>query len=167
MRPASAGCAGTAASIATGFGPAQTEPMTTADAAEQLAINELSAYTLTHGDASFIHQHVVDAFAAQHATPTSKPIGVAFALVGLYLHLERGYTGRAVQRAHMRLARKRKQWPIFDPPARPGGLTAVDVMRSPAGPERDQAIEDWCATVWEAWHASHDRVAALLRELGE
>jgi hypothetical protein len=137
------------------------------DAAERATLDELSAYTLTHGDPSFIHQHVVDAFAAQHATPQSKPIGVAFGLIGLYLHLERGYTGRDVQRAHMRLARKRRQWPVFDPPAERGVLTAVDVMESPPGPERDRAIEAWCASVWEAWRDSHDRVAALLTELGE
>jgi hypothetical protein len=137
------------------------------DPAEEDAHNELSAYTLTRGDASFIHQHVVDAFAAQHATPRSKAIGVAFGLIGLYLHLERGYTGRAVQRAHMRLGRLRRQWPRFDPPADRGALTVIDVMRSPPGPPRDGAIEAWCASVWEAWHASHDRVAAMLRELGE
>ena len=137
------------------------------DPAEQAAHDELSAYTLTHGDASFIHQHVVDAFAAQHATPHSKAIGVAFALIGLHLHLERGYTGREVQRAHMRLARKRKQWPFFDPPTERGALTVVDVMRAPPGRERDQAIEDWCVAVWKAWRASHERVAALLHDLGE
>jgi hypothetical protein len=137
------------------------------DPAERAAHDELTAYTLGHGDSSFIHQHVVDAFAAQHATPRSKAIGVAFALIGLNLHIERGYTGRAVQRPHMRLARKRRKWRTFDPPAERGALTVVDVMSSPPGPRRDRAVEDWCAAVWEAWHASHGSVAALLRELGE
>jgi hypothetical protein len=137
------------------------------DEAERAAQNELSAYTLMRGDAAFMHQQVVDALAAQRGTPGSKPIGVAFALIGLYLHLERGYTGRDVQRAHMRLARKRKQWPAFDPPAERGAITAVEVMQSPPGPQRDQAIEEWCVSVWEAWRDSHDRVAAMLRELDE
>jgi hypothetical protein len=137
------------------------------DVAERAARDELSAYTLTHGDRSFMHQHVVDAWAAQQATPESKAIGVAFALIGLYLHLERGYSGRDVQRAHIRFGRRRREWPAFDPPAERGALTTVDVMRSSPGPERDRAIEEWCASVWEAWDASHERVAALLRELGE
>jgi hypothetical protein len=137
------------------------------EAAERAAQDELTIYSLMHGDPSFIHQLVVDAYAAQHVTPSSKWIGVAFALIGLYLHIERGNTGREVQRAHIRLARKRREWPVFDPPGERGTLTSVDVMRSPPGPERDQAIEDWCASVWEAWHASHGRVAALLEELGE
>lgn len=62
--------------------------------AEEQTYHELSAYTLTHGDATFIHQHVVDAWAAQNAHADSKPIGVFFALVGLYLHIEQEFTGR-------------------------------------------------------------------------
>ena len=65
----------------------------------QRLCHELSLYTLSHGDAFFIHQVAVDAYAAQHAGPASKPITVAFALIGLCLLLERGHTGRAVQRA--------------------------------------------------------------------
>ena len=57
-------------------------------AVDRAAYDELASYTLAHGDPAFIHQHVVDAFAAQHATDDSKPIGVAFALIGLYLHVE-------------------------------------------------------------------------------
>lgn len=59
------------------------------------------ALRLSHGDAFFIHQVAVDAYAAQHAGPASKTITIAFALIGLCLLLERGYTGKAVQRAHM------------------------------------------------------------------
>ena len=139
----------------------------TITAAEQAARDELSAYTLMRGDADFIHQHVVDAFAAQHVTAQSKPIGVAFALIGLYLHLERGYSGRKVQDAHIRLARRRRQWPAFVPPANAGGLTVIDVMQAPPGDARDQAIDAWCISVWDAWHDTHAQVAALLSQLGE
>lgn len=74
---------------------------------EQHAYHELQCYTLAHGDVEFIHQHVVDVWAAQHADETTKPIGLAFALVGLYLHVERGVSGRQVQRVHMALARRK------------------------------------------------------------
>jgi len=70
--------------------------------------NELACHTLAHGDPSFIHQYIVDAYAAQHADEKTKPIGLAFALVGLYLHIERHYSGKEVQRAHMKLAKKKK-----------------------------------------------------------
>jgi hypothetical protein len=126
--------------------------------------HHLAAYTLTHGDAAFIHQLVVDTQMAQTATATSKPIGVAFALAGLYLHLERGFTGRQVQLAHMKMARTRRAWPTFLLPASRGTITAADVMQHPEGPARDTAIEAWCADVWQAYHASRDAVIAFVRE---
>jgi hypothetical protein len=60
---------------------------------EQEKYYELSYYTLAHDDPRFIHQHIVDAFAAQTANQDTNPIKVAFALIGLYLYLERDYTG--------------------------------------------------------------------------
>ena len=127
----------------------------------QRLCHELSLYTLSHGDPFFIHQVAVDAYAAQHAGPASKPITIAFALVGLCLLLERGYTGKAVQRAHMRLAGRSKRWPSFDPPAHRGGVTVADVLRAAPGGERDTAIMRWAASVWMAW----DREQAALRTL--
>jgi Family of unknown function (DUF5946) len=56
--------------------------------------HELSCYTLAHRDPSFIHQYIVDAYTAQHANETTKPIAVVFALIGLYLHIEKNFTGR-------------------------------------------------------------------------
>jgi hypothetical protein len=135
--------------------------------ADRAAYDELASYTLSHGEPAFIHQHVVDAFAAQRATEESKPIGVAFALIGLYLHVERGRTGREVQQAHMRLGRRRRQWPTFDLPPTRGEITIHDVVAVTPGPERDRAIDDWCASVWQAWSGSKERVVALLRETGE
>ena len=129
------------------------------------AYHELSAYTLGHPDpVAFIHQHVVDAYAAQHADAQSKAIGVTFALVGLYLHLERGFTGRQVQRAHMQMARQKRQWPAFDLPAARGSITAIDVMAAAAGTARDRAIDEWCRSVWDSFAGCRPPVEALLRE---
>ena len=129
--------------------------------------HELCAYTLAHPSPSFIHQHVVDAFAAQHADATTKPITVTFALIGLYLHVERKQTGRQVQRVHMLLARRRKRWRTFDLPADRGDVTVCDVIGVPPGPARDQMIDSWCASVWEAYAASHRMVVELMQsELG-
>ena len=99
-----------------------------------------AAYTLTLGDREFIHQHVVDAWAVQHATPESKPIGTYFGLLGLYLHLERGLNGREVQRAHMDLAKTKQAWPVFALPPERGAITAIDVMRTAEGTERAKAL---------------------------
>ena len=68
-----------------------------------------------HEMATQLLQHVVDAYAAQTARASTKPITLAFALVGLYLHLEKNQTGVAggnegwdllarllIQKAHVR-----------------------------------------------------------------
>jgi hypothetical protein len=135
-------------------------------ASEQAAYDELQCDTLALGDAAFIHQHVVDAWAAQRADSRTKPIGVTFALVGLCLHVVKGLSGRQVQRAHMALARHKTAWPSFPLPIDRGAVTVRDVMAAPAGPDRDQAIDAWCLSVWDAYRDSHAAVADLLRMHG-
>ena len=123
--------------------------------------SELCFYTIAHGDPAFIHQHVVDAFGAQTADENTKPIKLTFALVGLYLHVEKQFTGRQVQRVHMLMAQKKQAWPVFKLPQGRGALTASDVLAAPAGPQRDQMIHQWCQSVWQAFHENHAAVAQL------
>ena len=125
-------------------------------------MHELSYYTLAHGDPAFIHQHLVDAYAAQHVRQTASTIGAAFALAGLYLAVERGFTGRRVQKMHMQMARTSKQWPRFDPPADVGALTVADVLAVEPGPRRDEKLMEWCASVWRAWSLKQGRVREML-----
>ena len=119
---------------------------------EQDAYAELCCYTLAHGDVSFIHQHVVDAFGAQLADEQTKPIALTFALVGLYLHIEKQFSGKQVQRAHMRLAQRKRTWPVFDLPRDRGAITVAEVLAAPAGPDRDKAIDAWCRSVWQTFY---------------
>jgi hypothetical protein len=130
------------------------------------AYHELCCYTLAHRDRSFIHQHAVDAFAAQHADERTKPIKLTFALVGLYLYVERQFSGKQVQRVHMGLARHKRPWPAIALPSDRGRITVADVLGVPAGPERDRAIRAWCASVWEAFRDCRPTVAELLRACG-
>jgi hypothetical protein len=130
---------------------------------DQEKYNELSYYTLSHPDPSFIHQHIVDAYAAQNADGNTKPITLAFALIGLYLYIEKNYSGKEVQKAHMQLAKKRKQWPVFDQPQARGALTVSSVLDAPPGPPRDEAIRKWCVSVWEAYRESHTKVIDLVQ----
>lgn len=136
---------------------------TSPDPAELEAYHALQAYTLTHGDPAFIHQHVVDAWAAQHADRHTKPITLVFALAGLYLYLEQGMTGRHVQRIHMRMAQRTRTWPALVIPQARGTMTARDVMAHPPGPERDRAIQQWCAAVWQSHHANRATIIDLLK----
>ena len=127
---------------------------------------ELCTYTWPHGVRDFIHQHVVDSWGAQTAGPDTKPITIGCCLAGLYLHLEKGFTGREVQLAHMKMARRKQPWPAMALPADRGRMTAADVMLAPEGAARDAAIDAWCASVWQAFADSHDTIAALVRAHG-
>jgi hypothetical protein len=126
---------------------------------------ELSAYTLTRGYTDFIHQLAVDAYAAQHSGAGMRPITTTFALVGLYLAYERGYSGRQVQDAHRRLAGRSKDWPRFEPPTQVGTLTVLDVMRRQPGEDRDGMLRRWGKAVWDAWGRDHARVESLVARL--
>lgn len=134
------------------------------DTSLQHAYDELQCYTLAHAHPSFLHQHVIDAWAAQQADARTKPIALTFALVGLYLHLECGFSGRQVQRAHQQLARRKQKWPWFALPHDRGTATAAEVMAAPEGPERDRAIDLWCASVWDAYREHHHAIASLVRQ---
>ena len=126
------------------------------------AYDEVYAYTM--GRPGFILQHVVDAFAVQTANDESKPIAVVFGLVGLYLHVEKQFSGRQVQRVHMELGRRKQEWPRVYVPEDRGSMTVADVLAASAGPDRDMAIGNWCRSVWTAFGANRQTIIALLRE---
>ena len=80
---------------------------------------EVTAYVMQHPAVlGPWHQTCVDAYAAQHVGPRMRPMTVCFALNGLYLVLERGWSGIAARAAHGHLARTevREDWPSFEPP---------------------------------------------------
>ena len=126
------------------------------------AYDEVYLYTI--GRPGFILQHVVDAFAVQRVNDDSKPMGLVFGLVGLYLHVEKQFSGREVQRVHMELGRRKRGWPRVYVPEDRGSMTVVDVLAASAGPERDAAIDNWCRSVWTAFGANRETIIALLRE---
>jgi hypothetical protein len=126
------------------------------------AYDEVYVYTMSRP--GFILQHVVDAYGAQTASSNSKPIGIVFALVGLYLHVEKRFSGRQVQKAHMELGRRKRAWPIVELPNDRGAMTVADVLAASAGPERDKAIDAWCECVWTAFRASRQAIVDLLQE---
>lgn len=125
----------------------------------------LTAYDLDRARPDFLHQVAVDAYAAQHPGPPAKRVTLWFALVGLHLTLEQGWSGREVQVAHQRLARLDKVGPELRKPCRPAGTTVADVMVVPDGEGRDAAITDWAGAVWQTWASSHPQVADALASL--
>lgn len=116
---------------------------------------ELTADTISKGDPGFVHQHCVDAYGAQHSGGHTKPITTAFSLVGLYLFVERDYTGTQVQRAHTTLGEQDRDWPELSPPPSPGETTVQTVVEADPGEERDRRIEEWAESVWQNWDHAH------------
>jgi hypothetical protein len=118
------------------------------------------------------HQLAVDSYAAQHAPPGGgdvPPIGVAYALVGLHLALDRGLPGVEVRAAHQRMGRPDPSWPRLPAPTRTGPVTVLEVaaagvmVDSVAGHAR--AVRAWAASVWQAWACQHAAVAELADRL--
>jgi hypothetical protein len=115
------------------------------------------------GDGEFIHQYAVDTYAAQHAGDNAKPIGITFALAGLYLAHEHGYTGKQVQIAHMLLAKASKSWPQFEQPEEKASVTVLDVLNTPED-QRNEMLREWGRAVWRVWTPEHAKIAALVHK---
>ncbi len=132
---------------------------------DQEKYNELSLYTLEHKDISFIHQYIVDTYIAQHFDENTKPISLAFALIGLYLHVEKKYSGREIQQAHSKMGNAKKEWTNFTFPEDKGDITVEDVVKILPGAIRDQKIDEWSMSVWGTWKESHQQVRELARSM--
>lgn len=126
------------------------------------AYDEVYLYTM--GRPGFILQHVVDAFAVQTADQNSEPLPVVFGLVGLYLHLEKHFSGRQVQEVHMKMGSRKREWPKISFPLDRGSMTVLNVLAEPAGRGRDKAIDNWCRSVWTSFGGNRQAIVALLRE---
>lgn len=127
---------------------------------------DLSVYGLERARSDFLHQETVDAYAARHPGPAGTPISTWFALVGLHLSLDQGRTGREVQRAHVRLGRRKDRWPGLSVPDDLRCMNAADVMLHPPGEPRDEALRRWAAEVWQRWTSMHVAIATLCAERG-
>ncbi len=121
--------------------------------------HKLLLYTLSHPDQEyFIHQHMVDAYAAQHITEDTKSIGFAAPLIGLYLFAEKGYTGKEIQKAHMQLGNNMKEWLKLEVPREKAEITVMDVLAVNPGKDRDELIKQWVKAVWKIWKPEHGKI---------
>jgi len=129
------------------------------------AIEELTNYTLNKGDKEFIHQHVVDAYTAQFADDSTKPITLFFALAGLYLFLEKNFSGKEVQNAHIRMAHKTKEYPKIKLQPLTAEFKITEVFKSNDLIETDKNIYKWCVSVWQSYSDVHEMVKVKTDEL--
>lgn len=126
--------------------------------------HELICYTSAQKDPEFIHQYVVDAFALEYADEETKNIKVTFALIGVYLHIEKNFTGKQVQNAHVKLGKNRRNWPKFVLPLERGNISVSNVITCPEGFKRDRIIYEWCESIWQAYSHCHEEVRNLVRD---
>ena len=122
--------------------------------------DEVVAHGLADPRLAGSHQLRVDAYTAQHVGEETPAIGIAFALIGLHLALERDFTGAQVRAAHTALAAVTESWPRFGAPADPGALTIFDLAAADARAHA-AALERWARSVWEAWSHARGAVASL------
>ncbi|WP_211171022.1 DUF5946 family protein [Bacillus sp. DNRA2] len=128
------------------------------------AYHDLSAYLIELLDMEFPTQHAVDAYGAQHSGKKVKNIRTAFSLIGLYLAIEHGYTGRQVQKAHMELAKRNIQWPSFNLPSSPYSYSVSDVLFAEKGTNRNEMLMKWAKDVWETWDHYHEWTREISRK---
>ena len=122
---------------------------------------DLTSWTIVQQDNRFIHQHAVDAYEAQHAGGKTRPITVSFGLIGLYLALEKGFTGRqSPQLAHIKIGRTKWDWLLLEPPEHPAKLTVMDVLQV-ADREKEKMLMLWAGSVWQSWEPRHQWVREI------
>lgn len=109
------------------------------------------------------HQLTVDAYGAQHTGPRTRTITTAFALNGLYLVLERGFSGTHAREAHGYLAETVPEWPRFAPPSGPPAyaVTVLDVALAGSPEEHRDLLMRWGGCAWDAWRHVHAEVAEM------
>lgn len=117
--------------------------------------HELSAYLMMNPDVTFSTQHAVDAYGAQHSGDKVKNIRTAFSLIGLYLALEHGFSGRQVQQAHMELAKRNIEWSSFELPNKSYTLSVLDVLAIEESENRKEMLLKWARDVWNNWEHYH------------
>ena len=110
------------------------------------------------------HQLLVDTYAAQHAGDRTAAITTAFALIGLELALDRGWSGNEVRDAHQMLASRYRDWPRFRPPQARAEMTVQDLALTATPAEYVEILDRWARAVWGSWRDTHRRIDELARE---
>ena len=110
------------------------------------------------------HQLLVDTYAAQHTGDRTAPITTAFALIGLDLALEHGWSGIEVRDAHQLLARSYRDWPRFPRPAAPGEMTVQDLALAATTTDYAEVLGRWARAAWASWSDAHGRIDELVHE---
>jgi hypothetical protein len=113
-------------------------------------------------DENFPHQLAVDTYAAQHNGANMKPVTITFALIGLHLAFERGYTGREVQKAHVLLGKLHGQCPGFTSIRNSNEINVSNVLQNISKDNYMRLPANWGRSVWESWKPEHENIRKLV-----
>ncbi len=123
------------------------------------AYGRLTSFIAEHPEELAVWQQTaVDAFTLQHLRDSMPAIKQAFALNGLFMVFELGFTGLQARAAHGHLAETVRTWPTYERRDDVGDMTASDVSISSVDHCADD-MASWGRTVWDAWGDVHDEVA--------
>ncbi len=117
----------------------------------------LSARTLALPRETFIHQTAIDCYEAQHPGLPGKPIAAVFGLVGLYLVVEKGYTGLEVQHVHMMLGNEKRPLPSLSIPDTRSAITVASIGEV-TDANLPVALTNWAHAIWDAWAGEQDKI---------
>ncbi|WP_298517591.1 DUF5946 family protein [uncultured Kordia sp.] len=80
-----------------------------------------------------------------------------------YLRLiEKGFSGKEVQLFHMKMTKRKVEWPVITLPQNRGDITVEDVLNATSDTEKDQKILQWYEAVWEAFVDNRQVIANLV-----
>ncbi len=148
--------------------PGSSEPWnrrSTASLACHELYGEVLAYEYQHlAELGRWHQLLVDTYAAQHAGDQTAAITTAFALIGLDLALDHGWTGIEVRDAHQLLAGRYRDWPRFRAPRARAEKTVQDLALAATPREYVEVLDRWARAVWRSWRDMQPHVVELARE---
>jgi len=130
---------------------------------------EVSGFEFQHPVMLRYHQLSVDAYGAQHAGRPTTPIRLGYALAGLWLALEHGFSGDEVRVIHHSMGHAEEWWPAFEPPAGRARITVHDVaeqgVRIGSSTGHATATRAWAEDVWGTWTEQRPQVGAEVEAL--
>jgi hypothetical protein len=117
--------------------------------------------SLTDSENGAAAQHLIDAYAAQHATNPERRNrqSVAVHLMSLCAALERGIDGARLR--HLIGGWTHREYPLLLPRPASYSVTVADVAAT-ASEDRPAAVVAWAGSTWAAWSAHGDLVRSWL-----
>ena len=81
------------------------------------------------------------------------------------MFVEKNYTGKQVQDAHIQMSKKPREYGKIILPANRDSITVRHVLDTSPGIGRDSMIRAWCISVWAAFSNQHDKIISLTEKL--